>query len=154
MNVTSEQLFAVVHAVWGNTLALAIAPAAAEQTELGERSIAASIRILGNWNGAVLLECPAELARLAAAILFDIQPAEVRDCEMQDAVVELVNLIADQIAADLPAGCRLLLPARVENSAWVGLLGDWPVGRLAFRCQGREASVAIVEEISPHAVAA
>ncbi|HEX4123895.1 MAG TPA: chemotaxis protein CheX [Tepidisphaeraceae bacterium] len=154
MNFTSEELFELVQAVWGNALALSVAPAPADRSVAESQPIAASIRILGSWNGAVLLECTAELTRWAAAILFEMPPEQVTDAEMQDAVVELVNLIADQLADDLPTGCRLLLPARVENSGWAGLVGDWPVGRSAFCCRGQQASLAIVEEIRPRAIAA
>ena len=68
------------------------------------------IQIVGDWKGAVLMDCSAEFAHAAAASFFKMSPSEVTSEDVQDAAAELVNTLAGNIKPLLPGPSFLTLP--------------------------------------------
>lgn len=66
--------------------------------------------IHGAWEGAVLLECDRDLARQAAAVMFERDAAQVSEHDLRDAIGELINMVGGNIKSLLPAPSELSLP--------------------------------------------
>ncbi len=92
------------------------------------------------------LDCGPTLARQAAAIMFGIEPAEISQDQVQDALGELTNILSGQLKALLPEPCRLSLPAVAEEADHAFRKPrDKVLTRLAFTCQDASVRVTIVE---------
>jgi chemotaxis protein CheX len=155
MNFNPDEMFQLAQSIWEATLGLPIEPDQSGAIGNRPRSMAACIQITGAWNGAILLDCPAETARRAASIMFGADPAAVTLSDLQDAVAELVNMIGGNFKALLPETCYLSLPAVVEGGDYSARVpGSKSIGRVPFTCEGQPVSIVVLEKIQEQAVAA
>lgn len=113
MDNLEQQLEEVMHSTWQAMLGLDLrtVPLAASWKEDGQRGMMACIQITGGWEGAVTIECTAELARSMAEEMFGMEPGEAADAEILDALGELVNVVGGNVKALLAGGAELSLPA-------------------------------------------
>jgi chemotaxis protein CheX len=103
------------------------------------------VQIDGAWNGAVLFQCPDELANKLAAELFrpvtTASPEEVRD-----AIGELTNMFAGNIKALLPEPSRISLPAVALGADYdLQVIGTRVVAAVAFECGGFSLLVTLLQ---------
>jgi chemotaxis protein CheX len=77
--------------------------------------VTAFVQITGDWNGAVTVELASPLAHRVAAALFAMEPAEVGDGEVGDAVGEVANMLGGNVKALLNGSCQLSLPSVVRT---------------------------------------
>jgi len=155
MDFSTEEIYTLAETIWNSTLGLAIEPDSSGAFGTHPRSTAACIQITGAWNGAVMLDCPAEIARLAASIMFHTEPDRVTLTDVQDAIAELANMFGGNIKGLLPATCYLSLPAVVEGADYSARVpGSRLKNRLSFLCNGHVISIAILERIEPKTAAA
>jgi chemotaxis protein CheX len=133
---------AIVETVWTTVLDWPVQPAAAA-APAGGPCVVGSVRLRGAWDGTVVVECPAELARRAAAVMFGVEPHAVSTEQARDALGELTNMVAGNLKALLPAPSSLSLPTVREGSA-AG--GGTPLLRLDFECEGGPFAVGIVPD--------
>ena len=77
--------------------------------------VCASARIAGDWRLAVVIYGSAAMARHAATVMLslDAEPAEVED--VQDAMCELVNIIAGNVKGVLSGSSYLSLPTLIRG---------------------------------------
>jgi len=73
------------------------------------------VPISGAWNGAVALECSADLSRQAASVMFDTQPELITVDHIHDAVGELTNIVAGNFKTLLSGCSHLGLPTVAEG---------------------------------------
>jgi chemotaxis protein CheX len=121
-----------------------------DQTEqfLDEASItgSASVSISGTWEGIVRLDFTTELPGVLAAAMFMMEPADVTDDEVADAVGELANMLGGNLKSLLPEHSRLSLPAVVLGSTvTLRVTGATLVRRVDFTCGGRALRVTLWE---------
>ena len=158
MEFKTEEIFQLTGTIWESMLSLPLEPESGSGETPGAsaaRSTAACVQITGAWNGAVLLDCPAELARRAASILLGVEQAAVTVYDLQDAVAELVNMIGGNIKGLLPPTCFLSLPAVVEGGDYsTRIPGSRLVRRIGFTCLGQGLSINILEKIRNQSAAA
>jgi chemotaxis protein CheX len=102
--------------IWSTMLGLSLDGAPAPEAE---DYITGCVQITGDWQGAVTVELAVPLARRVAAALFAMEPAELGDGEVCDAVGELANMLGGNVKALLDGSCRLSLPAVVQGPAHV-----------------------------------
>jgi chemotaxis protein CheX len=102
--------------IWTTMLGLTLDGAPAPDAEA---YITGCVQITGDWQGAVTVELAAPLARRAAAALFAMEPAEVGDGEIIDAVGELANMLGGNVKALMEGGCQLSLPTVVQGREYV-----------------------------------
>jgi chemotaxis protein CheX len=100
------------------------------------RHITGCVRMTGAWEGAVSIECGAEFARTAAAVMFGMDAAAASPADTRDAIGELANMAGGNVKALLPEPCRLSLPAVAEDGTGLGLPTGELVTAVAFDCQG------------------
>ena len=113
MDNISEQLDEVIHTVWQTMLGQDVCsvPPVNPWRDDGVPGMMACIQITGAWEGAVTIECTAELARKMAEDMFGMEPGEAEDEEVLDALGELVNVVGGNVKALLDGGADLSLPA-------------------------------------------
>ncbi len=102
--------------IWSTMLGLALDDAPAAEAEA---YITGCVQITGDWQGAVTVELAVSLARRVAAALFAMEPAELGDGEVGDAVGELANMLGGNVKALMPGSCQLSLPAVVQGREYV-----------------------------------
>ncbi|MCX5660789.1 MAG: chemotaxis protein CheX [Planctomycetota bacterium] len=155
MKFNPDDIMMLAGTIWESVLSLPIETDEPGSVGNHPRSMAACIQISGAWNGAILLDCPVEFARLAASVMFSTEPANAALPDLQDAIAELVNMIGGNIKGLLPETCFLSLPAVVEGGDYSARVpGSTPVGRVAFVCQGHRVSIVILEKTREETAAA
>jgi chemotaxis protein CheX len=80
-----------------------------------EDSIAACAQITGDWRLAVVLHCSNAAARQAARAMFATPEAAAKTEDIQDAMCELIEIIAGNIKGMLSGSCQLSLPNLVKG---------------------------------------
>ena len=154
MEINPAEILQLAGTIWEATLGLPIEPEIAGAIGNRPRSTAACIHITGAWNGAILLDCPADVARHAASIMFSTDPAKTSVSDMQDAVAELVNMLGGNFKALLPETCFLSLPAVVEGGDYSARVpGSKLLSRIDFSCDGNAVSITILEKVEEKAAA-
>jgi chemotaxis protein CheX len=118
IEVTEEDLYLSMANIWLSTLGLEMhrTDQAIPLKHEGEQFATGCLHILGEWEGALIIDCSSALAREAAGRMLGMEPAEVPDQDLQDAVGELTNIVAGNIKSDFPLKCRLSFPVVTEGS--------------------------------------
>lgn len=113
----------------------------------GKSGLTGCVQIDGAWNGAVLLECPAGLARQLAHELFRPEGHTTPE-EVRDTIGELTNMLAGNIKALLPEPSRISLPAVAEGDDYdLRVMGTESVARVAFSCADETLVVTVLERL-------
>ncbi len=155
MKFNPDEIYQITATIWEALIGLRIDPGSPDSIGNRSRSIAACIQITGAWNGAILLDCPAEVARHAASIMFSTAPENATIADLQDAIAELVNMIGGNFKALLPETCYLSLPAVVEGGDYSARVpGSTLLGRVPFICEGQAMSITVMEKTNQLTVAA
>ncbi|MCZ7527730.1 MAG: chemotaxis protein CheX [Acidimicrobiia bacterium] len=103
------------------------------------------MQITGAWEGAVMLDLPEPLARDAAAAMFGMEPDELGDDEVLDALGELANMIGGNVKGMLDADCKLSLPTVAEGKDFrVCVPGSGVQTALVFDCAGKPFQVQLL----------
>ncbi len=154
MEINPAEILQLAGIIWESTLGLPIEPDFPGTIGNRPRSTAACIHITGAWNGAIMLDCPIEVARRAASIMFSTEPQQTTISDLQDAIAELVNIVGGNIKALLPETCFLSLPAVVEGGDYSARVpGSKLLSRVAFGCEGNAVSITILEKVEEKAAA-
>jgi len=155
MTFNSDEIYQIAGTIWETTIGRPIEPETSGILGNRPRSMAACIQIAGAWNGAILLDCPIEVARTAASAMFSTEQDKLTVPDLQDAIAELVNMLGGNIKALLPGGCFLSLPAVVEGGDYSARVpGSRLINRIAFVCTGCVVSLTILEKIQEQSAAA
>ena len=110
-----------------------------------DHTVAASVQITGGWNGAVVLFCPAALARRVAAVMFAIDEQEASADQIQDALGELTNIISGGVKGLLPGKCYLSLPTVADGTVYtLRVRGSRVVFEAAFTCDGHQFKLSLL----------
>ena len=80
-----------------------------------EDSMAACAQITGDWQLAVVLYCSSSLARHAAAVMFGADDGKISAEDVNDAMCELINIIAGNVKGVLSGSSHLALPNLVKG---------------------------------------
>jgi len=155
MNFNPEEIYQIASTIWEAQLELPVELLKIAEIEDRKRSIVVCVQISGAWKGAIVLDCPPQVARHAASIMFAAEPANVTVSDMQDAVAELVNMIGGNFKSLLPETCFLALPEVIEGGNYsIRATGSRRLGQVDFACEGESVSIAILEKLLDEAAAA
>lgn len=104
------------------------------------------VRISGGWDGAVALNCPPELARMAAVSMFSVEPDGATLQDAREALAELINIVGGNLKALLPPPCQSSLPIfkRAELGEAIAERGS-KVAEMRASCLGWPFSIDLVE---------
>lgn len=147
MNHVSEaDLCEITEAIWSTMLDLRVERRDAVTRPGGEPTLAGCVLITGAFDGAVVLECSAALARQVTARIFDVHAAAATPGEAQDALAELVNVTGGNVKALLAEPSQLSLPVVAHGHEMTARLpGSRTIGRAAFECLGEPLVVSVHE---------
>ncbi len=155
MTFNPQDMYAIASNILETAIGLVVEPDGAVTSNTKSRSTAACIHITGAWNGAILLDCPEEIARIAASVMFSSDLQSVTVVDQQDAIAELVNMLGGNFKALLPETCFLSLPAAVEGGDYTTRIpGSTLLGRVPLSCQGHAISITVLEKVQPELCAA
>jgi len=133
-----------VETVWATLLGLAVqrrsAPVPADETP----AWAGTVRITGAWDGEVRVQCSAELAHRAAAILFAVDRAAANAAQAEDALRELANVTGGNLMEVLPGPSQLSMPSVWNGDGTPPQTTGLMLSRLYFDCQGEPLSVVVL----------
>ena len=139
---SDEQLVGITQDVWGAFTGTAIQ--VADDEGMHDGGVVGRVAVTGDWQGCVLLACPAQLARTAASAMFDLPAEQLTDEEVADAVGELTNMVAGNVKSMLPGPSRLSMPAvTVGVSSTGGMPGAVLVNTVSFACEGLPLTVSV-----------
>jgi hypothetical protein len=120
--------------------------AAAKRHEPSSDVVAAIVEFNTTWHGALALELGRGQAVRFTQLLLGSDSADLAAEEIQDAVGEIVNIIAGNIKFFLPAGVGLGLPSLIQEQAYFPrMLGRRPLGCRSFDSNAGPFSVVLLE---------
>ena len=134
--------------IWKSILDLDVHKTVEEYCPIGgEDVLAGCVHISGEWDGAVSLDCPAELAQKVASIMFKMTDEEVTPDLVQDALGELTNMTGGNIKSLLPEPCYLSLPAVTMTQHGLRIPGSELVKSVTFQCWGYKFKVSVLKKL-------
>ncbi len=150
MTIETLDLNAAVVGVFESMLALPIAAADEfAEAEEASASVTGVISISGDWNGAVVVTVPLDLARQVAAAMFALDADALTDAEIQDAVGELSNMVGGATKTMLGGSCSISLPSVTEGVRYrVSIPGAREVANARFESNGSLLAVSVVQGAS------
>ena len=79
-------------------------------------SLTVAIHFVGQWNGAVLLQCSiAQALEFTTRLMPGVRPSRM-DEDVRDAIGELANMVAGNLKSVLPGGVCLSMPSVIDGS--------------------------------------
>jgi len=150
VEVTPEDLYLSMANLWFETLKLHVqrADAPGAGAGAGAEVQRGHVKIIGAWMGALVIEAPAGLLRLAASRMLQCLPSQVTQSDLQDTVGELTNIVAGNIKIDFPGACRLAFPHVSERSDYASTLpGSHLFCEVYLSCEGFPVHVALFEQV-------
>jgi chemotaxis protein CheX len=112
--------------------------------EPGEERVTGCVHLSGAYTGSIMLQCSAPAARDAAAALFSMQPADVTQNEVVDALGELANMVGGNVKSMLPGPSALSLPAVVHGQ--LAVPGAQVVREVALSWRGESLVVSLWQQ--------
>ena len=112
--VRKAMLVRTVGSVFITMLGLDVSPSRTPKRPSGEL-LTSYVRLTGDWNGAVVLECTRQQAcRFAGRILSSIPPGTVND-DVRDMMGELANVIGGNMKCVMATSAKLSMPTVIEG---------------------------------------
>lgn len=142
--MTDEEVLGITRDVWESFTGRAIDVADGQVRRDGGDVTVGCVTVSGEWQGSVLLACPAQLARMAASAMFDLPAEQLDDQEVADALGELTNMIGGNIKSLIPGPSRLSMPAvTVGASLTVRMPRAALVSTVSLACEGLPLTVSV-----------
>ena len=138
--VAADDIVAVTQEVWSALLGLDLTPDCSNAI-LGTR-LTGCVQITGAWEGAVLLTCPEDLARVATQAMFASD--DVSEEDIVDAVGELTNMVGGSVKSLLPAPSQLSVPSVTTGQSYdLHLPGAVPMHHVMLGCGPQPIEVSV-----------
>ena len=143
----------IVESIWRSVVGLDLERTTGTAMPDGEhRFLTGCVQITGGWEGAVMLDCSAALARRTAGIMLDVDMDAASIEEIHDALGELANMAAGNLKTMLPGPCQLSLPAVIEGIDYKMMVpGSQLLVRVSYTCRGEPLTVTLLKgDKHPH----
>jgi hypothetical protein len=103
-----------------------------------EKLLSSCISVQGDWQGAIVLQCPESIARHAAVILLAADAEAAEADELQEALNELARAVGQKAKEILPEPSQLSEPLSADQSSQLAALsGMRPLKEYDLNCEGR-----------------
>ena len=147
MALAESDLCELIENIWSSVLGLEVERSGEAPAARGDECLLTGcVQVRGAWDGAVILDCSAALAREATALMFGVAPDAETFEDVQDALGELANIVGGNVKSLLPQPCELSLPTVVRGLDYTLIVpGSRLVAKLAFRCHGEPLAVSILK---------
>jgi chemotaxis protein CheX len=120
--VKEEDIRRLAENVWSTVLGMDLGASEAELAA-GTPTVVGSVGLVGEFDGSFEVRVTEATARRAAAAMFAMDPSELADSDVRDAIGELANIAGGNLKAILGDGCALTMPT-VEKGEWAPPSGD------------------------------
>ena len=148
MLIADDALYQIIQDTWSSTLDFQV-DHVPDSTHLADDSLTVCVRISGAWEGEVRLHCPRSLARLIAAVIFQVEAEKAPTDEILDALSELVHIVAGNLKTLLPQPVTISLPTLPDPTDWSETTPQWQlVNRLKLESQGFPFVVTLLGDYS------
>ncbi len=146
MQPLEQEIVTLSESIWLSTLGLSLHPSPTHTDPLPSGpTLDGIITISGDWQGAVILQMPRDLAQRVAAIMFSLGDQHPSLEDMQDALGEITNMTGGNLKALMPGSCFLSLPAVVDGNDYrIRIPTANVLSRVLFHCEGHPAVVSLV----------
>ena len=145
--MTDEEILGITRDVWESFTGRTMDVADGQARPGGGDLTVGCVTVTGAWQGRVLLACPAQLARMAAAAMFDLPAEQLDDREVADALGELTNMVGGNIKSLIPGPSRLSMPAVTVGAApTVKPPRAALVATVSLACEGLPLTVSVWRE--------
>ncbi len=112
MDISTVELDRIASDIWSAMLGLTLEPHYdAPVFPPDERVATGIVQITGDFEGAVTIQLTGAKAREVAAVMFAMEPDEIGDEEVSDAVGELANMTGGNVKSTMCGTCQLSLPS-------------------------------------------
>ena len=148
MALTKENVREITQNVWTSMLNLDVT---GEETAIIAKAdgniLMGCVQITGAWEGCVILECSATLARHCAAAMFGTELDATSEQEVQDAFGELTNMVGGNIKSILPIPSQLSLPVVAEGRGFkFAVPSSKEIHNCAFLCLSLPLCVRVIQK--------
>jgi chemotaxis protein CheX len=110
--------------------------------------MAAAVRFMGQWNGALAILCSRRQAALFARRL--INTDDPAPDEIEDALAELANMVGGNMKSILPRGVQLTMPAVSYHGNYAASLdGEALTTKLVIETEAGRVLIVLMEITSP-----
>ena len=142
--MTDEEILGITRDVWESFTGRTIELADDHPRPDGGDVTVGCVTVTGEWQGDVLLACPAQLARMAASAMFDLPAAQLDAEQVADALGELTNMIGGNLKSLIPGPGRLSMPTvTVAASSTVHVPGAALLSTVSLACEGLPLTVSV-----------
>ncbi len=147
MAIRQEDLIALNEQMWAAMLGIPLTSSEyVAPVGHGQGYIGACVQLVGEWEGAVLLDCSLGLARLAARRFLAKHAEELTIDDLRDTVGELTNMVAGSVKALLPQPTHVSLPSVADGSDYdLTVRGGRVLLQCPFECEGNLLTVSLLE---------
>ena len=112
-----------------------------------EDAMAACAQITGDWQLAVVLYCSSALARHVATVMFGSDEQETSTADVNDAMCEMINIIAGNVKGALSGSSHLALPNLVKGQDFKLMFPRHVLlSEADFTCNGQPVLVIVLGE--------
>ncbi|MGO9211003.1 MAG: chemotaxis protein CheX [Terriglobales bacterium] len=145
MQIQAADVIKLTNDIWASMLGMELAPCDHVEFPGAEQVLAASVEVMGDWQGRIRLDCSSRLAREAAARFVGADPAEITSEQVCDALAELTNMTAGSVKALLPCASRLTIPGMDASALPAPTRSDMWL-QSGFTYEGEPLLVTIVQQ--------
>jgi CheY-specific phosphatase CheX len=112
-----------------------------------EDAMAACAQITGDWQLAVVLYCSSALARHVATVMFGSDEMKTCVADVNDAMCEMINIIAGNVKGVLSGSSHLALPSLVKGQDFKLMFPRHILlSEADFTCNGQPVLVIVLGE--------
>lgn len=146
MQVENSELLSILEGIWATTLDLPLGDESEASPGSTRSLLTGCVHITGKWRGALIFECPIELARRIASAMFGMEPGEVTNTEIADAIGEIANIAGGNFKSLLPSPAEISLPTVVAGAEYLMVFGGTHlVQQVVTSCEGQRIVLRVVE---------
>jgi chemotaxis protein CheX len=138
IKIIPKEVVQVVESVFESMLSLEVTGSAMPWIAGADRLVSA-VSLVGDWNGAVLIECDRSQARRFTGRFLSIDTPEEVDDDVFDVLGELANMVGGNLKSLWGSGIRLSMPFVMDGTNHIlWIVGAKVLNQLTFDCdEGR-----------------
>lgn len=146
MSVEARQVREITEQVWESVLMTALDPVDVDgEDPFAGHAVTGCVQVTGAWEGAITISCTPNLARNAAATMFELGATPPSDDEVRDALGELANVVGGNVKALLPGTTHLSLPiVATGDRRTLAVIASETVCTLRFAWEGEPVEVTVL----------
>jgi len=147
MEFQSADITEIVTGIWTSMLGFPIETRGERATFDDESSvISARVLITGEWDGAVVINCPETLGRKVATAMLQDEDVQMTLGTVFDAVGEVTNMTAGNVKNIISGLCRLTTPNVTDEEDYSHTQDGRSVFEASFDCGDEAFSLFILEQ--------